>query len=56
MKTFKEYVNEMMGIGGGAIAGAGIPPGPGQGEPGVHMKKRKRSPIMMKLAKRKAPK
>ena len=56
MKKFKEYVNEMMGVGGGAVAGAGVPAGPGQGEPGVNMKRKKRTPILMKMGSRKAPK
>lgn len=64
MKTFKEFINEDgMGagavgsggptnvVGGGAIAGTG---GKG-GEPGVNIKK-KRSPIMMGMGKRKPPK
>jgi hypothetical protein len=38
-------------VGGGAIAGAG---GAG-GEPGVNMKKKKTSAIIMKMIKRKAP-
>ena len=42
MKTFKQYVKmkedgavAANAVGGGNIAGAGIPPGPGKGEPGV---------------------
>lgn len=38
-------------VGSGAIAGTG---GAG-GEPGVHMKKKKASPVIMKLVKRKLP-
>lgn len=62
MKKFKEYILEdgMGGavaaaptnvVGSGAIAGTG---GAG-GEPGVNMKKKKSSPIVMKLIKRKTP-
>ncbi len=40
-----------MTVGTGAVAGTG---GAG-GEPGVHMKKKKSSPIVMKLVKRKSP-
>jgi hypothetical protein len=39
-------------VGGGAIAGTG---GRG-GEPGVQMPRRKKSPILMNLARRRAPK
>ena len=63
MKSFKQYLNEMGAgavgsagptnvVGGGAIAGTG---GKG-GEPGVHMPRKKKSPIMMTLARRRAPK
>ena len=38
-------------VGGGAIAGTG---GKG-GEPGVHMPRKKKSPIMMTLARRRTP-
>jgi len=61
MKTFKEFINEDGGcgcsagptsvVGGGAIAGSG---GKG-GEPGVNLRKKKKSPLMMSLYKRKAP-
>jgi hypothetical protein len=69
MKKFKEYVDEMAGAGGvaaagptnvtgsGAVAGMGQPPGSKSGEPGVDLRKRrKHNPIMMAMAKRKAPK
>ena len=64
MKTFKEFINEdgaaavggsagpTVTVGSGAIAGTG---GKG-GEPGVHMPRRKKSPIMMTLARRNPPK
>ena len=57
MKTFKEFLNEDGSagptnvVGGGAIAGTG---GKG-GEPGVYLHKKKKSPLMMSLYKRKAP-
>jgi hypothetical protein len=64
MKTFKEFLDEDGGaaggvgsagptntVGSGAIAGSG---GKG-GEPGVNLRKRKKSPLMMSLYKRKAP-
>lgn len=64
MKSFKQYIQEDgMGagavasagptnvVGGGAIAGTG---GKG-GEPGVHPKKKK-TPIMLPMGRRKAPK
>jgi hypothetical protein len=45
MKTFVQFISEKSveedgavaanAVGGGNIAGAGIPPGPGKGEPGV---------------------
>lgn len=44
--SFKNYMNEMNGVGGGAIAGVGIGP---QGEPGV-------DPRFMPLARRKKKK
>lgn len=62
MKTFKQFINEdgaMAGggdpgptniISGGNIAGSG---GKG-GEPGVDMNKRKKSPVMMNIGRRKA--
>jgi len=58
MKTFKEYIQEdgSVGptnvVGGGAIAGTG---GKG-GEPGVYLPRRKKSPILMTLARRKVNK
>jgi len=62
MKTFRQYINEDGAaavaagptnvVGGGAIAGTG---GRG-GEPGVQMPRKKKSPIMMTLARRRAPK
>ena len=61
MKTFKEFINEDGAgavaagptnvVGSGAIAGTG---GRG-GEPGVHMPRKKKSPILMNLARRRAP-
>jgi hypothetical protein len=60
MKTFKEYLDEDGAVtsagptnvvSSGAIAGTG---GKG-GEPGVNMKKKK-TPIIMDILKRKAPK
>ena len=67
MKTFKEFINEDGGagvgaagvgsagptstVGSGAIAGSG---GKG-GEPGVDLRKKKKSPLMMTMYKRKAP-
>ena len=44
--SFKNYIDEMNGVGGGAIAGVGIGP---QGEPGV-------DPRLMPLARRKKKK
>lgn len=39
MKTFRQFVEDgavaTNAVGDGNIAGAGIPPGPGKGEPGV---------------------
>jgi hypothetical protein len=66
MKTLKQ-IREMGGgavgsagptnvVGGGAIAGAGQPPGSKSGEPGVDLRKRKRDPILLPLGKRKMPK
>lgn len=61
MKTFKQFINEdgMGGgavaagptniVGGGAIAGSG---GKG-GEPGVHMPRKKKSPVMGTIRRRK---
>lgn len=59
MKTFKQYIQEdgavvagpTNAVGSGAIAGTG---GKG-GEPGVQMPRRKKSPIIMTLARRRAP-
>ena len=61
MKTFRQYINEDGAaavaagptnvVGGGAIAGTG---GRG-GEPGVQMPRKKKSPIMMTLARRRNP-
>jgi hypothetical protein len=39
-------------VGGGAIAGSGLPKG---GEPGVYLPRRKKSPVMMSI-RRKSPK
>ena len=64
MKTFKEFVRED-GMGGGAVAagptnvvGGGAIAGTGGkgGEPGVDLKKRRKSPIMLKMGRRKPPK
>jgi hypothetical protein len=44
--SFRTYIDEMNGVGGGAVAGIGIGP---QGEPGV-------DPRMMPLARRKKKK
>ena len=64
MKTFKEFVKED-GMGGGAVAaaptnvvGGGAVAGTGGkgGEPGVDLKKRRKSPIMLKMGRRKPPK
>jgi hypothetical protein len=61
MKSFKQFINED-GMGGGAIAagptnvvGSGAIAGSGGkgGEPGVHMKKRKNSPVMGYIRRRK---
>jgi hypothetical protein len=63
MKKFKEYILED-GMGGGAVApgptnvvssGAIAGTGGKGGEPGVYLKKKKPSPIIMKLVKRKPP-
>ena len=43
-------------VGSGNIAGAGQPPGSKSGEPGVDMKKRKKSPIMLGMGRRNLPK
>lgn len=60
MKTFKQYINEdgvavsagpTNVVGGGAIAGTG---GPG-GEPGVRLPRKKKSPVMMTIARRRTP-
>lgn len=66
MKSFKQYLEED-GMGGGAmsaaptnttgsgaVAGMGQPPGSKSGEPGVGRKKR--SPVLTGLFKRKPPK
>lgn len=60
MKTFKQFLeedgegatapaNNVVGVGGGKIAGVGIGP---QGEPGVNMKKKK-TPIITPTLTRK---
>ena len=48
MKTFKEFVKEdgMCTTGGGQVAGMGQPPGSKSGEPGVHLPRKKNSPVM----------
>lgn len=62
MKTFKEFINED-GMGGGAIAagptnvvGSGAIAGSGGkgGEPGVHLPRKKNSPVMGTMRKRKS--
>ena len=64
MKSFKEFVRED-GMGGGAVAaaptnvvGGGNIAGSGGkgGEPGVDLKKRKKSPIMLNIGRRNPPK
>ena len=60
MKSFKKYIDEM-GVGGGAAgptntAGSGAVAGIGvgkDGEPGISRKKKKPSPILMSMGKRK---
>lgn len=61
MKTFKQFINED-GMGGGAIAagptnvvGSGAIAGSGGkgGEPGVHLPRRKKSPVMGTIRRRK---
>lgn len=63
MKSFKQYMKEDGAagvaaagptnvVGGGAVAGTG---GAG-GEPGVHMPRKKKDPVMMNMGKRKPPK
>lgn len=42
--------------GGGQVAGVGQPPGSKSGEPGVHLPRKKKSPIMMGMGSRKPPK
>ena len=62
MKSFKQFINED-GMGGGAIVagptnvvGSGAIAGSGGkgGEPGVHLPRKKKSPIMFQIGKRKA--
>jgi len=62
MKTFKEFINED-GMGGGAIAagptnvvGSGAIAGSGGkgGEPGVHLPRKKKSPVMGPIRRRKS--
>ena len=65
MKSFKQFIGEDGGAAGvagptfsassGAVAGLGQPVGSTSGEPGVNMKKKKSSPLMMKMGSRKAP-
>lgn len=68
MKSFRQF-NEDGGaagaaapgpsvtVSGGGVAGIGYPSGSKFGEPGVYPKKKKKySPIMMKMGSRKAPK
>jgi hypothetical protein len=60
MKTFKDFVKEdgaavagpTNAVSGGAIAGTG---GKG-GEPGVHLPRRKKDPVIISMMKRKPPK
>ena len=61
MKTFKQFINED-GMGGGAVAagptnvvGSGAIAGSGGkgGEPGVHLPRRKKSPVMGTIRRRK---
>jgi len=62
MKTFKQFINED-GMGGGAIAvpgptnvvGGGAIAGSGGkgGEPGVHLPRKKKSPVMGPIRRRK---
>lgn len=63
MKSFKEFMKEDGVVGGasagptnvvgtGAIAGAGGK----DGEPGVHLPRKKKNPILMGMGRRKAPK
>ena len=61
MKTFKQFINED-GMGGGAIAagptnvvGSGAIAGSGGkgGEPGVHLPRKKKSPVMGPIRRRK---
>jgi hypothetical protein len=64
MKTFKQFVIED-GMGGGAIASAGptnvvgggaiAGSGGKGGEPGVHLPRRKKNPILMGMGSRKGP-
>jgi len=72
MKSFKQFVTEDGGAGGGAgggsvaagptnttagVAGIGAQgPKSDQSEPGVNMKKRKKSPILLGMVNRKPPK
>ena len=68
MKSFKEFINEDGGVAGvgsagptntvgsGTIAGTGQPPGSKFGEPGVHMKKKRKSPIIAPMGRRNPPK
>jgi hypothetical protein len=63
MKTFKQFINED-GMGGGAIASAGpsnvvgsgaiAGSGGAGGEPGVHLPRKKKSPVMGTMYKRKS--
>lgn len=63
MKTFKQYLEEDGAVmsagptnttGSGMVAGMGQPPGSKSGEPGVH--KKKKSPVLASIFKRKPPK
>ena len=54
MKSFKEFLEEDMGavpansVGGGAIAGVGVPNPvlPNQAEPGIKLPRKKKSPVL----------
>ena len=60
MKTFKKFKEDVAAAGpanvtgGGAVAGMGQPVGSKSGEPGVHLKKKKKSsPIITGMLARK---
>lgn len=57
MKSFKQFREDAMAVGPTNVVGTGSIAGAGgkDGEPGVHMKKKK-TPILMPIGKRNPPK